>query len=505
MSSGQLRSDARRALLQHDFESALRLLEQHLEHSPSDSAARVDLSLCHLSLKNPTQALRHASATIAGPESLRARLIKAKALRALQRMDAAAQELRATLSSKKLPIDLRLSAAAELSDLCLNLFGDPEGAANVLGQTRHASLKERAAETRLLSELYLGRHDTASLAMAFTRHARKYLDVGVAKKATARRTGHSSNTRVVGRPRIGIISPSLGATPVGFLTLGALQVLSEKADLIFFDRSPGYRDWLAQGFRQSASEWIACSAMKPSSLANQLAQSDLDALIDCGGWTDMDALRALSMRPAPRQFKWVGGQALTTGLDCFDGFLTDRWQVPKASERLYREPILRFEGPYVTYVPPPYFTMGKAAKAKSGVYALVSNPAKISPSTLNYVKRLKPKRLLMIDHRWRYQHTRDRFLATLKDLASNVEFIVPNGHREYLETLRDAPATFIDTRPYSMGLTAIELLLMGKTIVGAKPPSLALMCERHRFGHQQTTDFAGYAAQASQLYEWCTR
>ncbi len=505
MPTEHLRSEARLALSRHDFESASRLLEQHLETTPSDGSARVDLALCYLSLKNPTQALRHASTPVAASESPKARLIKAKALRALQRMDAAAHELDATLLSKKLPLDLRLSAATELSDLYLNLFGDPEGAANVLGQTRHASLKERAAETRLLSELYIGGRDAASLAMAFTRHARKYLDLGVSKRATARRSQRASINRLVGRPRIGIISPSFGATPVGFLTLGALQVLSEKADLVFFDRSAGYRDWLAQGFRQSASEWVSCAAMSPSALANQLAQSELGALIDCGGWTDMDALRALSLRPAPRQFKWVGGQALTTGLDCFDGFLTDRWQVPKASERLYREPILRFEGPYVTYVPPPYFSTGKTAKAKAGVYALVSNPAKISPTTLSYVKRLKPKRLLLIDHRWRYQHTRDRFLPKLKDLAASVEFIVPNGHREYLETLRDAPATFIDTRPYSMGLTAIELLLMGKTIVGAKPQSLALMCERHRFGHQQTTDFAGYAAQASQLYEWCTR
>jgi predicted O-linked N-acetylglucosamine transferase (SPINDLY family) len=296
----------------------------------------------------------------------------------------------------------------------------------------------------------------------------------------------------------------LGATPVGFLTLGAFQTLSEKAELIFFDRSNGFKDWLAQGFRESAQDWVACHGLDPRALADQMRDKDLHAVIDCGGWTDIDALRALSLRPVTRQFKWVGGQALTTGLDCFDGYLADRWQVPKSSESLYREPIRRFEGPYITYVPPPYFKFSRGANAKPGVYALVSNPAKISASTLTYLKRLKPKRLLMIDHRWRYQHTRDRFMRTLQSIADSVEFIVPNSHAEYLETLKAAPATFVDTRPYSMGLTAIELLLMGKPIVGPRPRSISLMCERHSLGHQSTEDFAGYRAQAAQLLQWCS-
>jgi hypothetical protein len=110
----------------------------------------------------------------------------------------------------------------------------------------------------------------------------------------------------------------------------------------------------------------------------------------------------------------------------------------------------------------------------------------------------------MIDHRWRYQHTRDRFMRTLQSIADSVEFIVPNSHAEYLEKLKAAPATFVDTRPYSMGLTAIELLLMGKPIVGPRPRSISLMCERHSLGHQSTEDFAGYRAQAAQLLQWCS-
>lgn len=501
MGPNTLYRDARRALAAQDVSGARTLLEQHLTTHPNDVSAHLDLAACCLTLKAPAIALRHASVPDAGIESARAALIKAKALRALQRMDAAAHALRTLLDSRRLSVELKLNASIELSDLLLNTFGDPDAAAAVLSQTRNPSLRERASESKLLAALYGGTQDATSLSKAFRRHAEKYIELSHQRSNKKPRLVRQPER--LGKPRIGVVSPSLGATPVGFLTLGTLQTLSEKAELVFFDRSPGFRDWLAQGFRESAKDWIACHGLAPRALAEQMRDKELHAIIDCGGWTDIDALRALSLRPVARQFKWVGGQALTTGLDCFDGYLTDRWQVPPSSDHLYREPIRRFDGPYVTYVPPPYFNFSRGAKAKTGVYALVSNPAKISAATLTYLKRLKPRRLLMIDHRWRYQHTRDRFMRALQSVSGTVEFIVPNGHAEYLETLQAAPATFIDTRPYSMGLTAIELLLMGKAIVGPRPRAVSLMCERHSLGHQRTDDFAGYHAQAGQLLRWC--
>jgi hypothetical protein len=492
---------ARRALAAMDLTTARQLLQDHLATYPDDVNGHLDLAACCLTLKSPAAALRHASIPNPGSDAARAGLIKAKALRALQRMDSAEQQYKATLAIARLPVELEFEASTDLADLLLNTFGDPEAAAATLARRRHPKLSERASESKLLAALYTGAQDALSLSRAFVRHARKYIDLSSPNGRQRKQRSHQR--RKVGKPRIGITSPSLGATPVGFLTLGALQILGEQAELIYFDRSAGFRDWLAQGFRHSAREWVSCQGVAPTELAAQIRSQDLDAVIDCGGWTDIDALRALSLRPVAKQFKWVGGQALTTGLDCFTGYLADQWQVPLKSGHLYREPILRFDGPYVTYVPPPYFDFRRAAKAKTGVYALVSNPAKISSATLSYLKRLKPKRLIMIDHRWRYQHTRNRFLKSLQAISPAVDFVVPNGHKEYLDTLHATSATFVDTQPYSMGLTAVELLLMGKAIVGPRPRAVALMCERHSSGHQRTKDFAGYAAQAEQLLRWC--
>lgn len=504
---GQVARAAARAVAAGDLAAARRLYTGCLGDEKAAAMVRADLAAVCLALGDNTAALRHASGRVVADKRGRAQVIRAKALRALKRMDAAAAAFEQAIATPQITTELRHAAALELADLHLNTFGDPAGAAQRLEAVKGAASAARASEARLLADLYLGARSPAELAAAFTRHARRYLRP---PGATRRRAAGGARKRLPPMPRIpriGIISPSLGASPVGFLTVGAFRELARESRLVYLDRGARKRDWLADALRATATEWIDVAGKTPAALLEVLQDAGLDALIDCGGWTDMDALAALAARPVRRQFKWVGGQALTTGLDCFDGFLTDRWQVPPRCASLYTEPVLRFRGPYVTYTPPPYFDFGAAAAAarrapERGLLALVSNPAKISERTLAFVRRRKPKRLLLIDQRWRYQRTRQTFMPKLRDLCEHVEFVVPADHREYLAVLRDTPATFVDTRPYSMGLTAIELLLLGKTIIGPPHRAVELMSERHCLAHLNTGRFDDHGALAAQLLAW---
>ena len=505
---GRIARTAARAVAAGDFAAARRLYTDCLGDERAAALVRAELAAVCLALGDHPAALRHASGRVVADKRGRAQIIRAKALRALKRMDASAAAFEQAIATPQTSADLRHAAALELADLHLNTFGDPAGAAQRLAGVKGAASAARASEARLLADLYLGARPPAELAAAFTRHARRYLRPPGAPRR--RRAAGGARKRQPPRPqipRIGIISPSLGASPVGFLTLGAFRELARESRLVYFDRGARKRDWLAEALRATATEWIDVAGKTSAALLEVLRDAGLDALIDCGGWTDMDALAALAARPVRRQFKWVGGQALTTGLDCFDGFLTDRWQVPPRCAELYTEPVLRFAGPYATYTPPPYFDLRAAAAAGDrapapGVLALVSNPAKISARTLAFVRRQKPKRLLLIDQRWRYQRTRQTFMPKLRNLCEHVEFVVPADHREYLAVLRDTPATFVDTRPYSMGLTAIELLLLGKTIIGPTHRAVELMSERHCLAHLHTARFDDHAALAAQLLAW---
>lgn len=487
-----------------DWPTARRLYAEALARAPQSAELALELSLCALHTADAGEAMRLASSVRDRAFLGRAAIIRGKIRQLAGHLDAAADEFERGLADPVTPKILRRPVAVTLADLALNQFGDPVRAADLL-HTLYETSPDKAAEARLIADMYLGRRRGAALAKAFVAHARAHIAAEPAAQRPRRRRRAARR-----RPVIGLLSPSLFATPIGFLTLGALKPLAEKADLVFFDRRPR-KDWLADALHETARSWIDVSRLGAAALADQLRSADLDAVVDCGGWTDLPALTALSMRPCARQFKWVGGQALTTGLDCFDGFLTDVRQVPKVSERQYVEPIRRFSISYVTYTTPPYFdfiagrqqAQRAAPRARDRAYALVSNPAKISPETIRFVKSLRPKRLWLIDSRWRFERTRAHLLPALGAAARHIECITPKGHRDYLETLRDLPAQFIDTRPYTMGLTAIELLLLGKTIVGPPRRRGGLMYERHSLGHERAERFDHYATQAAELLRWC--
>ena len=235
-------------------------------------------------------------------------------------------------------------------------------------------------------------------------------------------------------------------------------------------------------------------------LSATLRRSDLDIVIDLGGWMDLDGLKALSARPARRQFKWVGGQSCTTGLKCFDGFFTDRYQTPAGAEQFYSEPLIRLKHGYVTYTPPGY--LPKAIKADPGAGSIrlgvIANPAKISNAFLFDLRERLPLwskkaarsgktlSLCFIEARFSQDAVKrrigaalDAFLLARPGLPIDIEFLVPRGHLDFLRAVASLDA-MIDTWPYSGGLTAIEALAMGVPVYSRVGD---LFCERHTVSH----------------------
>jgi predicted O-linked N-acetylglucosamine transferase (SPINDLY family) len=271
------------------------------------------------------------------------------------------------------------------------------------------------------------------------------------------------------RPRVGLISPLFCASPVYFLTIAGWMHVAKGCEVVIFNR--GHKmDWATQIFKQLASEWHDVQDIDAKQLAFTLYNSQLDVLYDLGGWMDPVGLKALSIKPAPQMFKWVGGQSVTTGLHSFDGWIGDIWQSPASMQSLYTEPLIAIEGGYATYVPPPY--MPKAPKVKRDVPVIFSNPAKLSRSFLSYLQTI-PGKKCFLHQQFKYPQAR---VQVLKYLPSNeVEFITPTSHKEALEVLGQHHL-MIDTFPYSGGLTAQEALALG---VKVQARAGTLFCERH--------------------------
>jgi hypothetical protein len=523
---------ATQARQEGDLLRAAKHYEQALGLAPDQMEIRLDAAAARLGAGDPSKALEllgYAATAAVGAGALspaqawRKPLLTGMSLARLRKADDALAYLRTALSATSVPAAAAATARKECAGLLLNELGDPAGAAAVhrLGASGPAAgsnsqvqmageLDAEAWLAQLISGLYTGAVRTAELVQGFCSFARTHLGPDPQWRAEAAERRAQLPVRR-GRPRIGLISPMFSASPVAFLTLGAVEALSAHADLVFMDRG-SKPDWAQARYRQVACEWHDLRQQDACQLVLALGNADLDAVIDLGGWMDLEALRALAARPVRRQFKWVGGQSLTTGLDCFDGFLADRWQIPDAARPLYSEPVLHFEGSYVSYTSAPYRSLDAASASlpvpqtpKPGVYAIISNPAKIALPMRKVLDQLRPKAevLYLVDHRWRHQHAREAVAKVLGPWMSVVRFIAPPHHPAYLDTLARLDAAVLDTHPYAMGLTAVELRLLGKPIVASPRAEVATMRERHCVAHMQALRLDHHQKIARQLLAWC--
>lgn len=489
-----------------DSVAARRAFHQAHLLSPDSPEILLDLATACLSCDDPAQALVHAKKAQMRTDGWHLNIVLTDIYQRTQTLDAAHVHFQKAIEEPAMPAALRVSALQKLADLQLNAFGDPHSAALSLQKAASTSpaLSLEATLATLVADLYQGNRSGAEIAAGFATLAQQLQPDSTAPT-------HVRLTKLRQRPRIGLISQQFCASPVGFLTLGAVTALAQHADLVFFDRGAKV-DWAQAAFKAKARHWLACGMLNAVQLYKLLIEADLDAVIDLSGWTDPQALRAFARRPVRRQLKWVGGQSLSTGMPCFDGFVTDKRQVPGAAAKHYTEPMLYAEHGYVTYTAPPYapeLTVAASkpprapAKVQAGVVALVSNPAKISHHTAEALQQLKPKKLVLVDQRWRHEGTRLAAQNRLGSLMDVAEFITPANHPEYLQTLGSLDATFLDTAPYAMGLSAIELRLLGKHIVTGPRSASAVMCERHCVAHMGAKRFDHHNELARQLLAWC--
>lgn len=519
-------AQAREARLRGDWVSAASLYLAQVRAHPSDVGLAIDAAACALmagDLAAAAKVLRpHRAQGMADPVAARLLHAQGLVLRRLGRPEEAASCFQACVGRRGAAPHLLHEARRQWSELLLNTLGDARASAGVYAEPCAAShpdgglsilaalerLDPDARLTALVSGLYTGDLPEEDLVAGFRAFAAREI---AAKAPSQARPGATRRARGRGaRLRLGFVSGQFCASPVGFLTLGVVESLSRNADLVMFDRG-SKPDWAHHRFRQASSAWFRCAEQPPATLASLWADAELDALFDLCGWMDLDVLRAFAAKPVARQFKWVGGQSLTTGLDCFAGFVTDARQVPEGSAHLYSEPLLLLSGSYITYTSAPYRDLSAAAArpptprpTPQGRWALVSNPVKIGAPTLELVRQLKPEVLVLIDHRWRHAHPRRLAEAWFGSHVGRIEFVSPATHPEYLEALQACDATVLDTRPYSMGLTAVELRLLGVPVHLPPPPALGSMRQFHALGHAATERFDDFDSQAAQLLEACT-
>jgi predicted O-linked N-acetylglucosamine transferase (SPINDLY family) len=452
------------------WQEAIAVYRQIEAQAPRVASIKQNLALCHFAMGEFKLASQYCEAVIRlSPELWQARILLGKCYRQLER------PLEAETQFKSVLVDQPTNGEAliGLADLSLNEFGEPLAAiAWIKPLLANPDYQQDAQLTCLMASLYERQETALSLnqkIMAFSKAALQLPpEIMPRYQHAPQKAGHS-------RLRVGVISPFFSASPVYFLTSSFFKDLSRNADLVFFNRG-SRSDWATQAFKAIASDWFEVASLSAPALASYIYAQGLDVLYDLGGWSDPVALSALSVKPARTQYKWVGGQSVTTGLDCFDGWLGDHWQSPASLQALYTEPLINAADDYAHYTPPPYLP-AKAAH-KSPVLGIFANPAKVSHAFLQRLASI-PGQKCFIHRQFRHDRVRARIEAALN--PNEVSYVCPETHLEALEAV-NAHATLIDTFPYSSGLTAREAIAMGTKIQVLEVGTL--FCERHTARYQ---------------------
>ena len=461
---------AQQARDQGQWQQAIDLYRQANQLLPRQAEITHNLALCLLALGQHREAVAVCTETLViKPGLWQAQVVLAKCQQALGEIETADQTYCRILKAHP----NQASALSGRADLALNYFGDPLAAATLVEPLLTQPDDAMDAQlTQLMSRLYdRDPSDSASqLARDAKRFAKTHLQLPGPLLTPKARVEVGAGAR---RPRVGLLSNQFSVSPVYFLTIAGWQHVAKGCDIILFNRGH-QRDWASEAFFSLASAVIDVQHLPALALARTIANEQIDVLYDLGGWMDPIGLQALSLKPARVQYKWVGGQSMTTGLSCFDGWIGDAQQSPMRLQRLYSEPLIAVEGGYANYTPPSY--LPAPARSKSATPCIFSNPAKVSRAFLAYLKTL-PGKKVFIHRQYRFERTQERITAALG--AAQVEFICPQSHVEALMALNQH-ATMIDTFPYSSGLTAYEATALGTGIQCAPQAAQGqLFAERH--------------------------
>ncbi len=473
--------------LRHDgqFQHAARLYSEILKAIPQHAETHHNLALCLLGMGLAPAAVVSARRALSLQAGLTpARLILAKALRLADPESLEPEQLLSPLSKQTglLGDHARLG----LSEFALNHRCDAaRSAAWVRDVKADSPMAEQAGLATLSASLYERSLDDAGLSQMVIDYARQFIDQSKAVDVQPRDPPSSARISRQ-RPRILILSCALKAGPIFSMGFDSLQALAGRADLVFFHRGQK-QDEATDAFKSLATSWVDCWQWDWRRLFQALQDERGDALLEMSGWMDPDGLKAVSVGPAARQYKWIGGQSVTTGLTCFDGYLGDEAQCPPGCESLYVEPIIRLRPSYAGFRWPIGQKPGVTAK-RSQSCGIVGNPTKIStelPSLLEtwFQQSQITEEIRFIDRKYQRAAVRERIESLLDQTRFKPVFEIPDDQHDYYRRVTRLSGV-IDTRPYSAGLTAREALNLGVRLI--TQPESHLFSARHGVSARQS-------------------
>jgi protein O-GlcNAc transferase len=407
------------------------------EACPDDDLALVNLGVTLQRQGYPTLATRLAERAIAlRPRSLAAHVNLGSALADLGRFEEAYAAYRRVIE-----LDPSFTGAASNALFCLHF------------------------EPSVTPERMLAEH------LAF---ARRFADplAPIARRAPRSRDPER-------RLRVGYVSPDLRRHPVGFFLEPVLAQHDREAFEIYCYSDARHPDETTARLASLSARFVDSAPWPDARLAEQIAQDEVDILVDLAGHTARNRLLVFARRPSPIQVSWLG-YFDTTGLKAIDYRIADEHSVPPEFERWFVERVVRLPRSSNCFLHPPAPEPAPPPCLERGfvTFGCFNNPAKLTREVIATFARIlrgsDASRLLLEYSGFDDPGLAERFRGWLGEEGIGAERVDLVGHaplRRFLASFAQVDIA-LDPFPYSGETTALHTLWMGVPLVAIEGPTL---------------------------------
>jgi len=228
------------------------------------------------------------------------------------------------------------------------------------------------------------------------------------------------------------------------------------------------RDAHTLAFARDA-RFVDVVGLTPRQLAEKTRALGIDVLVELNGLTDHEVVGLLEERLAPVQLTYLGYPS-TTGLDGYDGRITDPWVDPPGVDAQYSEPLVRLPRTMWTF-PSDGLPEVRDRPADAPIaFGSFNRPEKLSPTILGVWReilgRVPGARLRLRSRMLSEGVVRRRLLDMLGvELEARVDILpfAPGEHGAYTGYAELDVA--LDTFPYHGTTTTCDALVMGVPVV----------------------------------------
>ncbi|NIX77543.1 tetratricopeptide repeat protein [Microvirga terricola] len=281
---------------------------------------------------------------------------------------------------------------------------------------------------------------------------------------------------VIGRAkiRVGLMSSDLRHHPVAYFAAPLIAGYDRsRFEFYCFSWCTHPPDPIQQRLSEFADVFRVHPKISDRDAAQLIANDSLDVLFELGGSTDMNKIRTMAWRPAPRQASWLG-YPHSAGLGTIDKILTDPFITPTDPALLIEKPF-ELAHSWVSFEQPGFGGMPdidpRTPEEREGriTFGTMNNPYKYNPACIEtwaaILREVPGSRFLFVRPEGAVPSFRanvERLFAMHGVEPDRINYIPVRGaHLQHYNAIDVA----LDTFPQTGGTTTCETLWMGVPVI----------------------------------------